>query len=186
VGQQALASLDASGHTVTIVPAEEIPNADIWDTKPVWKTKVPSAGWANENGTPGVGANVKIGAVPSGRFDYDPNAVDWRATPPIFSLFHEIAHAEDGVYGRVLPDSATSRESGQDIPDNELSATGLPYQQYGDEVPDPNLRPVTENALRGALGWELRPSYGDPAKAATEGLSQAPNPNRPTGPIRAI
>lgn len=186
VGQQALASIDASGRTVTIMPSEAIPNNLDWT--PQWKAVVPYNGWAKADGTNGDGADVVIGAVPTDRADYDPtgDAQDWRASPPIFALFHEIAHAEDGVYGRVLPKTATSREYGQDIPDSELSATGLPFQQYGDEVPDPNNRVVTENALRRELGWVERPAYSDPANWATEGFGSAPNERRPTGPVRAV
>jgi hypothetical protein len=107
-------------------------------------------------------SNTVISLEPAYRSFYDEtgNAQDWRATPPIVSLMHEIAHAQDHAYGAGAKGSTL--ENGELTDNKELSVTGLPWDRSGDGIPDPNRRAVTENALRRELGWPLRPSYGEP------------------------
>jgi Ca2+-binding RTX toxin-like protein len=150
-GQTLLASLDGSGKSVVIKP-----DNGAWG--PSWRAH-PAEGSEPGASFDGTGANAVVRAAPSSRSPYDPDitADDWRRQPPLVGLFHELVHAENYVYG-TLPEGM-HQEPGEEVFNSERSATGLPWDQNGDGIDDPETRASTENVLRAELGLEEQPSY---------------------------
>lgn len=79
--------------------------------------------------------------------------------PPIVGMFHELLHAQDFVNGTLATGDTVEPGETAPTPNSELSTTGLPYDQDGDGVADPNTRAITDNSFREDLQVEKRTNY---------------------------
>lgn len=93
-------------------------------------------------------------------------------SPPVFGLYHEIAHAYNGANGSALSGFTWEKDSTGaqvQVPNSERQAVGLPSSVEPQDIDrDPstpatttNPEPFTENTLRGEIGWPLRTRYAD-------------------------
>lgn len=88
--------------------------------------------------------------------------------PPIFALYHEMAHVYDFMDGNFDGTEYTgddTRDADKGTAQGERTAVGLPVDHDHDpstpEIVDPDHPEVyTENGLRDEAGWIDRPSYG--------------------------
>jgi NleD-like pathogen effector protein (putative zinc metallopeptidase)/hemolysin type calcium-binding protein len=174
LGQFMLSSLDTSGHKTTIREYDKSGG----EAKPAgghWELVSP-----DENGRPGPGTDAEILINPSDTKTYDVPE-DWTWAPPVVTLFHEMAHAQDYVLGTLIPRYQRSHNPGGSVDDQfidlpgggwsieknsdtvrslERSAVGLPYDQDGNpETNEPNDRLATENNFRDQLGLPRREYY---------------------------
>lgn len=97
------------------------------------------------NGKAGAGTDSKIGYNPSILSAGSEN--DWQTRPPAIGLAHELIHAEQAAYGRMIdgraPNGPESKHSGstaaKEVDIRELGAVGVPpYDTY----------PFSENKIR--------------------------------------
>ncbi|MFD0366340.1 M91 family zinc metallopeptidase [Nocardia sp. GCM10030253] len=162
-GQQMLASLGETGHTLTLTEGDGGRNMAIPEQQNS------SVYYDERTGQAGPGSSSTI--------KYDPRATDfgpeyaqhaWGQEPPVVSLYHEMAHAEDFGHGTVRGGYYTGSDpidgTGLSLPNYERVAVGLPIDHDNNPATPEHLAPehstaLTENALRDELGVPRREHY---------------------------
>ncbi len=157
-GQQMLAEFDqaaASGHVVTIRELQNEQN-----------------GYASM--VPGYIRNGQAGPATDVTISYNPQFFVEDLPAPSVILYHEMSHAFNGVTGTFMPGAFTgtatpddARDAAAGVPNLERQAVGLPsshpeYDYGNGRVTSSNPQALTENGMRGEMGFEQRPSYALP------------------------
>ncbi|MFJ2838769.1 M91 family zinc metallopeptidase [Nocardia sp. NPDC087230] len=176
IGQQMLASLGETPHSVTIIEgAAGSDSARATD---------PAAADLGADGNPGAGTSSTITYNPRGTSFSEVSSAyagtPYDNHPPITTLYHEAAHAYDETHGTMRPTSdvytgtdAVDRQypnkyspTGEGMFERERVAVGLTIdhdndpstpEQFADESEHPSV--LTENALRDELGIPRREHY---------------------------
>lgn len=150
-GRRRLEDLEISGKNVTIVPNSAHCESDLTPEQRAKRdADLEKNQYAPKPGEIGGGpTDVKIGFDPR---EAPPDlGKPWHSkegTPPDVTLFHEMTHADDMVYGRQEPDF---------VP--KLDSKGKPVKENGKVVYEPNVVPNGDN-----YGWDRK---FDPANEQT-------------------